>query len=121
MAPRFALLLLLLLLGCSCRLISAGDPSRSPCYDPLHSLSACSDYIFPNPAESNAPTNECCSRLESVIRNQPLCLCEVVLTDTFFIQNRAVGLPKACNLTTPPVSLCRGMDGLVFSSVKKFI
>ncbi|KAK7336774.1 hypothetical protein VNO77_17322 [Canavalia gladiata] len=84
--------------------------SQSSCTNVLISLSPCLDYITGN---ASTPSSTCCSQLAYVVRTQPLCLCEVVNIGASSIaaslninQTKALSLPTACNVQTPPISSC---------------
>ncbi|TKY62428.1 Non-specific lipid-transfer protein [Spatholobus suberectus] len=86
--------------------------SQSSCTNVFISLSPCLDYVTGN---VSTPSSSCCSQLAFVVRSQPLCLCEVVnggassIAASFNInQTRALALPTACNVQTPPISTCSG-------------
>jgi len=92
---------------------SAQSPPSSPasqCTSVLVSLSPCLNYISGN--ESTAPAS-CCAQLGKVVRSDPQCLCVALAADPAALglsvnRTRALGLPAACNLTTPDVSSCKG-------------
>lgn len=87
--------------------------SQSSCTDVFISLAPCLDYVTGN---ASTPSSSCCSELAFVVKSQPLCLCEVVnggassIAASFNInQTRALALPTACNVQTPPMNTCSGM------------
>ncbi|XBH95356.1 hypothetical protein VPH35_085924 [Triticum aestivum] len=59
-----------------------------------------------------APTKSCCSQLSSVVQSQPQCLCSALGGDSSSLggmtinKTRALELPNACNVQTPPASKC---------------
>ncbi|KAF3325188.1 non-specific lipid transfer protein GPI-anchored 2-like protein [Carex littledalei] len=81
----------------------------SGCMTTIVSLSSCLNYITGN---TSTPSTSCCSTLSSVVKNEPQCLCTllnggasslgVVINTT-----KAMELPPACKVQTPPVSLCK--------------
>ncbi|CAI8614213.1 unnamed protein product [Vicia faba] len=85
----------------------------SSCTNVFISLSPCLDYIT---EQTSTPSSTCCSQLASVMGSQPQCLCEVVnggaassIAASFNInQTRALALPTACNIQTPPINTCTG-------------
>lgn len=84
----------------------------SNCANVLISLSPCLDYIT---GQTSTPSSDCCSQLASVVGSQPQCLCEVVNGGASSIaaslninQTRALALPTACNIQTPPINTCPG-------------
>ncbi|KAI0498507.1 hypothetical protein KFK09_019395 [Dendrobium nobile] len=81
--------------------------AQTGCTAEIISLAPCLSYISGN---STAPPSSCCSQLSNVVRSQPLCLC-TVLNGGFSIgislnKTRALALPGACKVQTPPVSKC---------------
>ncbi|KAJ1294063.1 hypothetical protein BS78_01G117400 [Paspalum vaginatum] len=94
---------------------SGGSGGDSDCTSALVSLSPCMDYISGN--GTSAPSASCCSQLKSVVQSKPECLCAAIggdasssssssLGGVTIDRSRALGLPAACNVTTPPVSQC---------------
>ncbi|PSR92739.1 Non-specific lipid-transfer protein-like protein [Actinidia chinensis var. chinensis] len=81
----------------------------SDCTSVLISMSPCLNYISGN---SSTPSSGCCSQLASVVRSKPQCLCEVLNGGGSSLgidvnQTRALALPRACNVQTPPLSRCK--------------
>ncbi|RCV41368.1 hypothetical protein SETIT_9G130100v2 [Setaria italica] len=83
----------------------------SDCTSALVSLSPCMDYISGN--GSSSPSASCCSQLKSVVQSKPQCLCAAIgggasssLGGVTIDRERALGLPAACNVQTPPTSQC---------------
>ncbi|CAN4101221.1 unnamed protein product [Withania somnifera] len=80
------------------------------CQQVIVGLAPCSDYIQGN---ATKPSSGCCTQLATIVKNQPQCLCQVVnggAASSLGInvnQTQALGLPKACNVQTPAVSLCK--------------
>ncbi|CAN6322934.1 unnamed protein product [Urochloa humidicola] len=81
------------------------------CTSALVSLSPCMDYISGN--GSSTPSASCCSQLKSVVQSKPQCLCAAIgggasssLGGVTIDRQRALGLPAACNVQTPPASQC---------------
>jgi hypothetical protein len=83
--------------------------AQSGCTVALIGLYPCMNYISGN---ETAPTKSCCSQLSSVVQSQPECLCSALAGDSVggmtINKTRALELPKACNVQTPPVSKCNG-------------
>ncbi|KAM0924706.1 hypothetical protein ACQ4PT_004654 [Festuca glaucescens] len=81
--------------------------AQSGCTVALIGLYPCMNYISGN---ETAPTKSCCSQLSSVVQSQPECLCSALGGDSVggmtINKTRALELPKACNVQTPPVSKC---------------
>lgn len=81
------------------------------CTSVIVSLSPCLNYID---GQSDTPTVPCCTQLASVVKSNPECLCEVLDGGGASVgininTTRALELPAACNVTTPPVSECNSM------------
>ncbi|CAN6298170.1 unnamed protein product [Urochloa humidicola] len=90
---------------------SSGGSGGSDCTSALVSLSPCMDYISGN--GSSTPSASCCSQLKSVVQSKPQCLCAAIgggssssLGGVTIDRDRALGLPAACNVQTPPASQC---------------
>ncbi|XP_020239951.1 non-specific lipid-transfer protein-like protein At2g13820 isoform X2 [Cajanus cajan] len=86
--------------------------TQSSCTSVLLNLSPCLDYISGN---SSTPSSSCCTQLATVVRSQPQwqCLCQVLNGGGSSLglninQTQALALPSACNIQTPPISLCNG-------------
>lgn len=90
--------------------------ARADCMDVVISLSPCLDYIMNNNGTSQPPPSECCLQLMTVVRSQPLCLCTILDGEVEaklgipIDKNRALALPAACGVQTPPVSECKGLQ-----------
>ncbi|EOA31584.1 hypothetical protein CARUB_v10014778mg [Capsella rubella] len=87
--------------------------AQTGCTNVLISLSPCLNYITGN---STSPTQQCCRQLGSVVQSSPDCLCQVLNGGGSQLgfnvnQTQALGLPKACNVQTPPVSRCNTGGG----------
>ncbi|XP_047166843.1 non-specific lipid transfer protein GPI-anchored 5-like [Vigna umbellata] len=81
----------------------------STCSSVLLSLSPCLNYIDGN--SSTTPSSSCCLQFASVVSSQPRCLCEVLNGGAASLgvpinQTKALTLPTACNVKTPPISRC---------------
>ncbi|XP_068660569.1 non-specific lipid transfer protein GPI-anchored 31-like [Aristolochia californica] len=72
-------------------------------------LVGCLDYVQPN-STAKAPAKDCCTGIDGIFNNDPLCLCQLLLNSSSvgleFNKTRALTLPTVCNLNTPPVSIC---------------
>ncbi|CAM0876817.1 unnamed protein product [Alopecurus aequalis] len=93
-------------------LLVASASAQSGCTAALVGLYPCMNYISGN---DTAPTTPCCSQLSSVVQSQPQCLCSALGGDSVggmtINKTRAVELPKACKVQTPPASKCNGAGG----------
>ncbi|XP_058740254.1 non-specific lipid transfer protein GPI-anchored 26-like isoform X2 [Vicia villosa] len=95
--------------------VTVAQQTDSSCTNVFISLSPCLDYIT---EQTSTPSSACCSQLASVMGSQPQCLCEVVnggaassIAASFNInQTRALALPTACNIQTPPINTCNGIS-----------
>ncbi|KAJ8899311.1 hypothetical protein K2173_018285 [Erythroxylum novogranatense] len=90
----------------------SGATAQSGCTTVLVNLSPCLNYVTGN---SSTPSSSCCSQLAKVVQSQPQCLCTLVNGggSTMGIninQTLALGLPVACEVQTPPVSRCNGVN-----------
>nr|XP_043619333.1 non-specific lipid transfer protein GPI-anchored 5-like [Erigeron canadensis] len=82
----------------------------STCTNTLMGLAPCLNFVTGN---TTAPSPSCCSQLASVVQTQPRCLCSLLGGNLPNIgvtinQTLAVSLPGACQVQTPPISLCNG-------------
>ncbi|KAF5727056.1 Bifunctional inhibitor/lipid-transfer protein/seed storage 2S albumin superfamily protein [Tripterygium wilfordii] len=94
-------------------ILSHGAMAQSGCTTALIGLAPCLNYVTGN---SSTPSSSCCSQLTNVVQSQPQCLCTLVNGGGSSIgvsinQTLALSLPSACNVQTPPVSQCNGVNG----------
>ncbi|XP_051177800.1 non-specific lipid transfer protein GPI-anchored 15-like [Lolium perenne] len=93
-------------------LLVASASAQSGCTAALVGLYPCMNYISGN---DTAPTKSCCSQLSSVVQSQPQCLCSALGGDSVggmtINKTRALEMPNACNVQTPPASKCNGAGG----------
>ncbi|XP_039001103.1 non-specific lipid transfer protein GPI-anchored 19-like [Hibiscus syriacus] len=87
--------------------------AQSGCTSVLLGLAPCLNYITGN---STTPASSCCSQLSSVVQSQPQCLCSALNGGSSTLgmtinQTKALSLPGACNVQTPPLSRCNGGNG----------
>uniref|UniRef100_J3MIX9 Bifunctional inhibitor/plant lipid transfer protein/seed storage helical domain-containing protein n=1 Tax=Oryza brachyantha TaxID=4533 RepID=J3MIX9_ORYBR len=80
----------------------------SSCMTEMISLASCLGYMSGN---SSAPKPSCCTALSSVGTSKPECLCMVLGGGASSLgvtinNTRALELPAACNVKTPPASQC---------------
>ncbi|PIA48711.1 hypothetical protein AQUCO_01400939v1 [Aquilegia coerulea] len=92
-----------------------GFPAFAPapsddCFNSLLNMSDCLTFVE---AESNltTPDKGCCPSLAGLVESNPICLCQLLGSNanSFGVQidvSKALQLPKACRVTTPPISLC---------------
>ncbi|KAJ1293241.1 hypothetical protein BS78_01G053400 [Paspalum vaginatum] len=92
----------------------ASASAQSGCTTTLISLYPCLNYISGN---VSTPPASCCSQLSSVVSSNPQCLCAALSGDSSSLggvtidKTRALELPKACNVNTPPASKCNSAGG----------
>lgn len=111
---RESIILVSVVVGLSMSHSSLGQSGG--CTTALITLSPCLTYI--NAAAgtaSNTPSSSCCSRLATIVQSQPRCLCSALSgggaaasLGVTINQTRALQLPAACRLQTPPPSRCNG-------------
>ncbi|XP_020580317.1 non-specific lipid-transfer protein-like protein At2g13820 [Phalaenopsis equestris] len=99
---------------------SVSTNAQTGCTRAIISLSPCLSYISGN---SSTPSASCCSQLGIIVKSQPLCLCTVLNGGGSSIgisinKTRALALPGACQIQTPPVSQCNGSGGPTASPAK---
>ncbi|CAN6308978.1 unnamed protein product [Urochloa humidicola] len=91
----------------------ASSSAQSGCTTTLISLYPCLNYISGN---VTSPPSSCCSQLASVVQSNPQCLCAALSGDSSSLgvtidKTRALQLPQACNVKTPPASKCNSAGG----------
>ncbi|XP_008776778.2 non-specific lipid transfer protein GPI-anchored 19-like [Phoenix dactylifera] len=91
-------------------MLLAHASAQSGCTTAIVSLAPCLSYITGN---SSTPSSSCCSQLANVVKSQPRCLCTVLnggaSLGITINQTRALALPGACKVQTPPVSQCNAV------------
>ncbi|KAL5198796.1 hypothetical protein ABZP36_002308 [Zizania latifolia] len=90
---------------------SGGDS----CTMEIVSLAPCLDYMSGN---ASTPKPSCCTALSSVVTSKPECLCKVLGGGASSLgvainNTRALELPAACNVKTPPASQCKTLGSPV--------
>uniref|UniRef100_A0ACD5WEI9 Uncharacterized protein n=1 Tax=Avena sativa TaxID=4498 RepID=A0ACD5WEI9_AVESA len=90
-------------------LLVASAKAQSGCTTVLIGLYPCLSYIS---GTDTTPSKSCCSQLGSVVQSQPQCLCSALgggsVGGMTINKTRALELPKACDVQTPPASKCDG-------------
>ncbi|XP_059299210.1 non-specific lipid transfer protein GPI-anchored 5-like isoform X2 [Lycium ferocissimum] len=84
--------------------------AQSDCQQVIVGLAPCLQYIEGN---ATSPSSGCCTQLATIVKTRQQCVCEV-FSGVNVNQTLALALPKACNVRTPSVSLCKG-DGSRYS------
>ncbi|KAK3148126.1 hypothetical protein QOZ80_3BG0291060 [Eleusine coracana subsp. coracana] len=89
-----------------------GAPAPAPsvdCTNALVSLAGCLSYVQEG-STVTTPDPTCCSGLKDVVRNEVACLCQAFQGGQDFgvalNMTKALQLPAACNVKTPPFSKC---------------
>lgn len=107
---------------------AAAPSAASPSPDCLTVLAtnifACLSFVEPG-SNLSKPEKDCCPGLSGIVDNSPQCLCQMLVanaSDFGFEINRtkALSLPSACKLSTPPLSLCSCMI-IIFLLLINFI
>lgn len=110
-------IIFLVIVGLSMSHGSLGQSSG--CTTALISLAPCLTYISTSTGTSSSPptttpSSSCCSRLATVVQSRPQCLCSALnggaaaSLGVTINQTRALALPAACRLQTPPPTRCDG-------------
>ncbi|KAK6153181.1 hypothetical protein DH2020_012820 [Rehmannia glutinosa] len=88
--------------------VMAPSPSLD-CFTYLIKLSDCLTFVESG-SNLTKPDPGCCPELANLVDTQPICLCQLLgnpgQVGISVDVSRALKLPSACNVTTPPVSLC---------------
>ncbi|KAJ4744775.1 Bifunctional inhibitor/lipid-transfer protein/seed storage 2S albumin superfamily protein [Rhynchospora pubera] len=91
----------------------ANSSAQSGCTTTIISMASCLGYISGN---SSTPSSSCCSALSNVVQNNPKCLCAVLNGGASSLgvtinNTKALEMPAACKVQTPPVSECNKVNG----------
>ncbi|MQM14561.1 hypothetical protein Taro_047494 [Colocasia esculenta] len=87
----------------------AAAADEKACMSSIVSLMPCLPYTENKAPEPSAP---CCRNLAQVVQSQPICLCAVLDGEASQWMgipvnvSRALALPPACSVQTPPTSEC---------------
>uniref|UniRef100_A0A0E0K9Y5 Bifunctional inhibitor/plant lipid transfer protein/seed storage helical domain-containing protein n=1 Tax=Oryza punctata TaxID=4537 RepID=A0A0E0K9Y5_ORYPU len=89
---------------------SAGAPApAADCTDALLSLAGCLSYVQEGSTVAK-PDASCCSGLKGVVKKEVACLCQAFQGSQNFgvtlNMTKALQLPAACKVKTPPFSKC---------------
>ncbi|KAG6532028.1 hypothetical protein ZIOFF_005866 [Zingiber officinale] len=103
---------LLLGLGLMVGFVLDRASAQSGCTSVIISMAPCLGYVTGN---ASTPSSSCCSQLSSVLQSRPECLCSMLNGGAASLgitvnQTRALAIPAACNVQTPPVSACDGIS-----------
>lgn len=90
---------------------AAPSPGSDDCFSSLINLSDCLTFVEEG-SNLTKPDKGCCPEFSKLSNTQPVCLCQLlgdpnkigIPIDT----KKALKLPSACGVNTPPVSLCSG-------------
>ncbi|XP_058085371.1 non-specific lipid transfer protein GPI-anchored 11-like [Magnolia sinica] len=109
------LMLALCVLGMWAVMVHVGAaPSSAPapapdCLSVLVEMADCLTYVQ-NGSTVSKPEGGCCSGFKSVLKKTPICLCEAFKNNNnlgiALNMTRAMMLPAACGVSTPPLSNC---------------
>lgn len=91
--------------------LCGGAMLTTGCTIAIVSLSPCISYVTGN---VSTPSQPCCAQLANVVQSEPLCFCALFSSGHTWTSSKvnktlAKGLPKACNVTTTPLSHCNGI------------
>lgn len=90
---------------------SSSSSSSGSCLTEIVSLYPCLSYMS-STSSSSKPSASCCSALSGVVASSPRCLCTVLGGGAASLgvtvnSTRALELPGACSVETPPPSECK--------------
>ncbi|KAF7831549.1 xylogen-like protein 11 [Senna tora] len=100
----------------SCR-VSAQAPAAAPgpagagtdCFAALANVSDCLTYVEEG-SKLKKPDKGCCPEFGGLVDSNPICLCQLLAKPEFggikLDLNKALKLPSACGVSTPPLSTC---------------
>uniref|UniRef100_A0A7N0RJP5 Bifunctional inhibitor/plant lipid transfer protein/seed storage helical domain-containing protein n=1 Tax=Kalanchoe fedtschenkoi TaxID=63787 RepID=A0A7N0RJP5_KALFE len=85
-------------------------PAPGPdCFTLLLNMSDCLTYVEEG-SNLTKPEKPCCSELAGLVDKDPICLCQLLgNAGSFGVRidlSRALKLPDACQVSTPPASSC---------------
>ncbi|KAJ8766784.1 hypothetical protein K2173_008338 [Erythroxylum novogranatense] len=89
---------------------SAPGPAPNDCFTQLLNLSDCLTYVEEG-SNLTAPDKRCCPELAGLVDSNVTCLCALLGDGLKSLGvkldlSRALKLPSACRVSTPPASLC---------------
>ncbi|CAI9785810.1 unnamed protein product [Fraxinus pennsylvanica] len=111
--PLIITTILLVALPCltaeSTPVAAAPSPASEDCFNSLINLSDCLTFVEEG-SNLTKPDKGCCPEFSNLLNTRPVCLCQLlgdpnkigIPIDT----KKAMKLPSACGVNTPPVSLC---------------
>ncbi|XP_022157355.1 xylogen-like protein 11 [Momordica charantia] len=84
-------------------------PAAMDCLTTLLNMSDCLSYVSIG-SKDHQPDKNCCPELAGLVESSPQCLCQLLSdpqkTGLDIDVDRALNLPSACKVSTPPISLC---------------
>lgn len=94
-----------------------GAPSPAiDCTSALLSLADCLPFVEEG-SKVTKPEQQCCSGLKKVVKKEVACLCEAFKGSSNFgvsiNMTKALTLPSACGVSTPPFSKCNSVSPLL--------
>lgn len=103
--------------------VSGQAPAPAPsddCFNAVLNMSDCLTYVETG-SNITVPDKACCPELAGMVDSSPVCLCELIgKGGSFGIDvdvNRALKLPAACDVVTPPTNLCAAAGVPISSDV----
>jgi hypothetical protein len=94
------------------------------CSDALISLVGCLSYVQEGSTVAT-PEKTCCSGLKDVVKKEVACLCQAFQGGQDYgvalNMTKALQLPDACKVKTPPFSKCHSKSCLLFVSVSSLM
>lgn len=95
----------------------APGPASLDCFSVLLNMSDCLSFVEVG-SNLTKPDSPCCPELAGLVESNPVCLCQLLgEPDKVGISidvNKALKLPSACGISTPPVSVCAGNSFSLF-------
>ncbi|RRT57750.1 hypothetical protein BHE74_00034908 [Ensete ventricosum] len=88
--------------------VTVSAPAPTPdCSSAFLELTDCLTFVE-NGSTVAKPAGKCCSGLKKVVKKEVSCLCDVFKQGASFGVNitKALTLPSACGVSTPPISKC---------------
>ncbi|KAI3760561.1 hypothetical protein L1987_50957 [Smallanthus sonchifolius] len=82
------------------------------CTTALFSLADCLGFVQDG-SNLTVPDKACCPELAGLLKNNPICLCGLIThADDYSVNvTKALTLPSACKLQTPPLDACPATPG----------
>lgn len=96
----------------------APSPAGDQCFTYVLNMSDCLSYVQDG-SKQTVPDKPCCPEMAGLLDSHPLCLCELVGSAATYGVNvsKALTLPGACNIATPPLTLCPGPLSIILKKL----